>query len=190
MPNEQDFPETLKEMREKLEFIEEALDMVPEDSLFANMGSEDRSVLAHALFWVMTRNAKGQMEHGGMLFSLRRFEGDLLTAYLTEHPDFPEVLHLANMMMDILLAMYADEEDENTKRMLCMVGVACGLAREMREDACNEILDDIDFYHNRPKCRRIEAMLPYLNRLVRQQEKFESENEVVSDVLDAYGIGE
>lgn len=29
-----------------------------------------------------------------------------------------------------------------------------------------ELLDDIDFYYNKVKCRKIEQMLPTLNKLV------------------------
>ena len=36
----------------------------------------------------------------------------------------------------------------------------------MRDDKANELLDDIDFYFNRVKCRKIEQMLPTLNKFV------------------------
>ena len=43
--------------------IEEKLfkDNKPEDSSFYYHSSEDRIVLSHALFWVMTQNIKGRM---------------------------------------------------------------------------------------------------------------------------------
>ena len=43
--------------------IEEKLfkDNKPEDSSFYYHSSEDRIVLSHALFWVMTQNMKGKM---------------------------------------------------------------------------------------------------------------------------------
>ena len=36
----------------------------------------------------------------------------------------------------------------------------------MKEEKANELLDDIDFYYNKVKCRKIEQMLPTLNNLV------------------------
>ena len=36
----------------------------------------------------------------------------------------------------------------------------------MKEVKANELLDDIDFYYNKVKCRKIEQMLPTLNKLV------------------------
>ncbi len=36
----------------------------------------------------------------------------------------------------------------------------------MKEEKANELLDDIDFYYNKVKCRKIEQMLPTLNKLV------------------------
>jgi hypothetical protein len=37
---------------------------------------------------------------------------------------------------------------------------------DMKEVKANELLDDIDFYYNKVKCRKIEQMLPTLNKLV------------------------
>ena len=36
----------------------------PEDSIFYYHASEDRIVLSHALFWVMTKSLKGKMAKG------------------------------------------------------------------------------------------------------------------------------
>ena len=35
-----------------------------------------------------------------------------------------------------------------------------------------DLLDDIDFYYNKVKCRKIEKFLPVLNKLVIQEQKF------------------
>ena len=35
-----------------------------------------------------------------------------------------------------------------------------------------DLLDDIDFYYNKVKCRKIEKLLPVLNKLVIQEQKF------------------
>ena len=35
-----------------------------------------------------------------------------------------------------------------------------------------DLLDDIDFYYNKVKCRKIEKLLPVLNKLVIQEQKY------------------
>lgn len=41
----------------------------------------------------------------------------------------------------------------------------------MEEDLANELLDDIDFYNNRVKCRKIEELMPQLQELVEKEMK-------------------
>ena len=41
----------------------------------------------------------------------------------------------------------------------------------MPEDLSYELLDDIDFYYNKIKCRKIERILPLLNKLVVDEQK-------------------
>ena len=41
----------------------------------------------------------------------------------------------------------------------------------MPEDLANELLDDMDFYFNKVKCRKIEHMLPQLNGMVEGEMK-------------------
>ena len=36
----------------------------------------------------------------------------------------------------------------------------------MPEVLCNELLDDMDFHLNKVKCRKIETLLPILNKMV------------------------
>ena len=36
----------------------------------------------------------------------------------------------------------------------------------MDEELCNELLDDIDYYFNKVKCRKIEQMMPQLMKMV------------------------
>ncbi len=42
----------------------------------------------------------------------------------------------------------------------------------MPEDQAYDLLDDIDFYYNKVKCRKIEKLLPVLNKLVIEEQKF------------------
>lgn len=53
----------LNEMRKKMFrlFEEQLKARKPEDSCFYCHSSEDRIVLSHALFWVMTQNIRGRM---------------------------------------------------------------------------------------------------------------------------------
>ena len=45
-----------------------------EDSLFYYHASDDRIVLSHALFWVMTRSLKGKIAKERFLLLLRQYE--------------------------------------------------------------------------------------------------------------------
>ena len=112
-------PWQLKEKRKELfDEMEEHWNEsnTPEDDLFYHHSSEDRIVLSHAIFWVMTK---------GFARSARR--------------------------------LYA------------VSIVAGGYGGDMPESQFEELLDDMDFYHNRVKCRKIEQLVPTLNKLVEQE---------------------
>lgn len=49
--------------------------------------------------------------------------------------------------------------------------VAAGYAGDMPEALCYDLLDDIDFLFNKVKCRKIEQMLPQLNKMVEEEIK-------------------
>ena len=55
-------------------------DNKPEDSSFYYHSSEDRIVLSHALFWVMTQNIKGKMAKQKFLLLLRQYQEEMLEA--------------------------------------------------------------------------------------------------------------
>jgi len=42
----------------------------------------------------------------------------------------------------------------------------------MPEDQTYDLLDDIDFYYNKVKCRKIEKLMPTLSKLVIAEQKF------------------
>ena len=54
----------------------------PEDDLFYCHPSEDKIVLSHALFWVMTQNIKGKVGKEKYLLLLRQYQEEMLEAYL------------------------------------------------------------------------------------------------------------
>ena len=54
----------------------------PKDDLFYYHPSEDKIVLSHALFWVMTQNIKGKVGKEKYLLLLRQYQEEMLEAYL------------------------------------------------------------------------------------------------------------
>lgn len=61
----------------------------------------------------------------------------------------------------------------NSKRniqQLQRYNLAQAMSRVKGEFICNELLDDIDFYYNKVKCRKIERMLPALSKLVIEEQ--------------------
>ena len=46
----------------------------PEDSIFYYHSSEDRIVLSHALFWVMTKSQKGKVAKEKNLLLIRQYQ--------------------------------------------------------------------------------------------------------------------
>ena len=163
-----------KEMLGKLE-EQWAKSHSPEDDLFYYHPSEDKIVLSHALFWVMTQNIKGKVGKEKYLLLLRQYQEEMLEAYLIESPDFSDLLHYCNILYDclpnILLGLSEFRDDKDARRLAAISVVACGYGGDMPEDLSYELLDDIDFYYNKVKCRKIERMLPLLNTLVVEEQK-------------------
>lgn len=73
-----------------------------EDSLFYYHRSEDRIVLSHALFWVMTQSLKGKIRQEKFLLLLRLYQEEMLDAYLQDTEDSPEMLHYCNILYETL----------------------------------------------------------------------------------------
>ena len=69
----------------------------PEESIFYYHSSDDRIVLSHALFWVMTNSLKGKVAKDKNLLLIRQYQEEMLEAYLTEDDYFPELLHYCNI---------------------------------------------------------------------------------------------
>ena len=64
-----------------------------------------------------------------------------------------------------------DRHIEKAKHNLkgASIVVAGGYGGDMPESQFEELLEDMDFYHNRVQCRKIEQLLPTLNKLVEQE---------------------
>ena len=167
----------LKEIRRQMfAEIEEKLlkDSKPEDSCFYYHSSEDRIVLSHALFWVMTQNLKGKIAKQEFFLLLRQYQEEMLEAYLTESPDFSDLLHYCNVIFDMLPNLIVESSDlpndKDARKLSAIYIVSGGYGGDMPEPLCNELLDDMDFYFNKVKCRKIERMLPALNRMVIEEQ--------------------
>ena len=147
----------------------------PEDSFFYYHSSEDRIVLSHALFWVMTQNIRGHIAKEKYFLLLRQYQEEMLSAYLTESDEFTELLHYCNVMYEtlpiILKGVYDLRIDKDAHRLAAIAIVAGGYGGDMPDDQAYDLLDDIDFYYNKVKCRKIEKLLPVLNKLVIEEQK-------------------
>ena len=148
----------------------------PEDDLFYYHPSEDKIVLSHALFWVMTQNIKGKVGKEKYLLLLRQYQEEMLEAYLTESEDFKDLLHYCNIMYNALPMLLRSTYDFHThidaRKLAAITIVAGGYGGDMPEDQAYYLLDDIDFYYNKVKCRKIEKLLPVLNKLVIEEQKY------------------
>ena len=162
-----------KEMIAKLEEMLSA-NQNPKDAIFYYHPSEDRIVLSHALFWVMTASIRGKIAKEKYLLLLRQYQEEMLDAWLTESPDFKELLHYCNVLYNyipiILRGTYNLCIAKDARRLAAISVVAAGYGGDMPEEQANELLEDIDFYYNKVKCRMIERQLPTLNRLVVEEQ--------------------
>ena len=145
-------------------------DCKPEDNIFYHHSSEDRVVLSHALFWVMTSSVKGSIAKQKFFLLLRKCQEEMLDAYLTESADFPDLLRYCDIIYNALPVLLKGSlgllAEKDVRRLSAMATVAAGYGGDISETLCNELLDDIDFYYNRVKCRKIERLLPKLRELV------------------------
>lgn len=150
-------------------------DCKPEDNIFYRHSSENRVVLSHALFWVMTSSVKGGISKYKFFLLLRKYQEEMLDAYLTESADFPDLLRYCNIIYNALPVLLKDSlgfvSIREIRRLSAMATVAAGYGGDMPEALCNELLDDMDFYYNRVKCRKIERLLPKLREMVVEESK-------------------
>ena len=142
-----------------------------EDSLFYYHRSEDRIVLSHALFWVMTQPQffKSKMRKEKFFLLLRQYQEEMLDAFLQDDDYFPDLLHYCNILYEmlptILMSSYLREE-KDARKLAAISVVAAGFGGDMDEELANALLDDMDFHFNKVKCRKIEQMLPKLMKMV------------------------
>jgi len=141
-----------------------------EDSLFYYHSSEERIVLSHALFWAMSQSLKGRIRQEKYLLLLRQYQEEMLDAYLQDTDDFPAMLHYCNIIYEylpmILTATHNLRTEKEARKLAATTIVAAGYGGDMDEELANALLDDMDFFNNKVKCRKIEGMLPKLIKMV------------------------
>lgn len=148
-----------------------------EDSLFYFHRSENRIVLSHALFWVMTQPQylKGKIRKEKFFLLIRQYQEEMLDAYLQDTEDFPVMLHYCNIIYEYLPTILMGTElriDKDARRLAAIAIVAAGYGGDMDEELCNELLDDMDFdNYGKVKCRKIEQILPMLMKMVEGEMK-------------------
>ena len=145
-----------------------------EDSLFYYHSSEDRIVLSHALFWVLTlpQFFKGKMRKENFFLLLRQYEEEMLDAFLQDDDYFPELLHYCNILYELLPTILGASHlraEKDARKLAAIALVAAGYAGDMDEELANELLDDIDYHFNKVKCRKIEQMMPQLMKMVESE---------------------
>jgi len=171
----------LKELREKrkqwFDQMEQKLQETypkEEDRMFYCHSSEDRIVLSHALFWTMTQPQffKGKIRKEKFFLLLRQYEEEMLDAFLQDDDYFTELLHYCNILYEMLPTILGASHlrtNKDARKLSAIALVAAGYAGDMPEDLCNELLDDIDYHFNKVKCRKIEAMMPQLMKMVERE---------------------
>ena len=143
-----------------------------EDRMFYYHSSEDRIVLSHALFWVITQPQclKGKIRKEKFFLLLRQYEEEMLDAFLTEDDYFSELLRYCNILFETLPTILMStglRADKDARKLAAIAVVAAGYGGDMDEELCNELLDDMDFdRYGKVKCRNIEQMLQKLMKMV------------------------
>ena len=172
--NKEELRETRKQMMAQMEQRLQEMHPKEEDRMFYYHSSEDRIVLSHALFWVMTQPQclKGKIRKERFFLLLRQYQEEMLDAFLTEDDYFPELLRYCNILFEMLptiLMSTGMRADKDARKLAAIAVVAAGYAGDMPENLANELLDDIDYHFNKVKCRKIEGMMPQLMKMVENE---------------------
>ena len=150
----------------------------PEERMFALHPNEEHIIVSHALFLMMSKPLAGKLPSLKGLYLLRKFEEKMLTAYLTESDEFPELLRYCNLLYEMfpyeLTAAARNAAIASKVRKLQAIGtVAVGYGGDMDDDAVDDILDDMDFDRNNKVCSHvIERMMPQLNQMVEREKAY------------------
>jgi hypothetical protein len=98
----------------------------------------------------------------------------MLDAFLQDDDYFSELLHYCNILYEmlptILMASFLRTE-KDARKLAAISVVAAGYGGDMPDDLCDELIDDMDFVGNKVKRRKIEMMMPRLNKMVEEEMK-------------------
>ena len=103
---------------------------------------------------------------------LRQYEEEMLDAFLQDDDYFSELLHYCNILYETLPTILGASHlraNKDARKLAAISLVAAGYAGDMPEELCNELLDDIDYYNDKVKCRKIEQMMPQLMKMVENE---------------------
>ncbi|MBR1436825.1 MAG: hypothetical protein IJ584_17150 [Bacteroidales bacterium] len=166
--------EKRKQMFSQMEQHLQEIHTKEEDRLFYYHSSEDRVVLSHALFWTMTmpQYLKGKIRNEQFFILLRKYEEEMLDAYLQEDDYFSELLHYCNILYEMLPVVMMPSlirTEKDARKLSAISIVAAGFGGDMDEKLADELLDDIDYKFNKVACRKIEQMMPTLRKMVENE---------------------
>ena len=74
-------------------------------------------------------------------------------------------------LLTVTVGVYDLHTNKEARKLAGITMIAAGYASDMSEDLFNDLLDDIDFHFNKVKCRKIEQILPQLNKMVEEEIK-------------------
>lgn len=99
---------------------------------------------------------------GEVLPSPEAVSGGDAEAYLTEDDYFEEILHNCNVIMDslglIIHGAYDYVNDKDMRKFSAICVISTGFGGDMPDELADELLDDIDFYYDKVRCRKIEQL--------------------------------
>ena len=147
----------------------------PEDRMFALHPDEDHIIVSHALFLMMSKPLASQLPRLKSLYLLRKYEEEMLEAYLTESEDLPERLRYSSLAYEVFPYELASAVSNPTigskvKKLRAIGTIAAGYGGNMGDDMVDDILDDMDFDRNgKICCPLIERMLPQLYKMAEEE---------------------
>ena len=147
----------------------------PEERMFALHPDEGHIIVSHALFLMMSKPLTGKLPKLKGFYLLRKFEEEMLTAYLTESDEFPELLRYCNLLYEgfpyeLAAAARNVTIASKVRKLQGIAMVAAGYGGDMDGDTVDDILDDMDFDRNNKVCSHvIERMMPQLNTMVERE---------------------
>ena len=72
-------------------------------------------------------------------------------------------------LIPVITGVYSLHTDKDARKLAGITMIAAGYAGDMSKDLCNDLLNDIDFHFNKVRCRKIEQMIPQLNKMVEEE---------------------